>query len=166
MSIDDIISKVIKNEVLPGSTDGSPTNDPADLGGRTQFGISEKANPEAWLDNKVTEEEAREIYKRKYVFGPKFDKILDTGLRAQLVDWGVNSGPAIAIQALQRILKVTVDGVLGPETFHALEQKNAILVNNALLKERILMLCRVVQKNPSQLKFLTGLVSRSLEFIA
>lgn len=161
MSIDTIIGDVIKRE--GGAT---ATNDPADPGGRTQFGISERANPGAWADGKVTEEEAREIYKKKYVFGPKFDKILDPGLQAHLIDWGVNSGPSIAIQALQRVLKVTVDGVLGKETFHALEQHNPILVNNAVLKERVLMLCRVVQKNPAQLKFLTGLVSRALEFIA
>ena len=53
-NIDRIIDNVIAAE--GGST---ATNDPADGGGRTQYGISERANPEAWADGKVTAEEAR-----------------------------------------------------------------------------------------------------------
>ena len=155
---DDIITEIIRKE-------GDPTNDPNDSGGRTQFGISETANPEAWADGHVTEAEAREIYERKYVIGPRFDQIPDVYLRAQLIDFGVNSGPAVAIMKLQEILHVTVDGWIGPETLGALTQVHPEAVNNELVKSRVMMICRIVQKNPSQLRYLLGWAKRALEFL-
>ena len=157
--IDTIIDGVLKRE-------GAATNDPQDGGGRTEFGISEAANPKAWADGKVTPEEARAIYTQKYVNHPGFNKIEDTHLQAQLIDFGVNSGPAIAIMRLQDILKVTVDGVLGPETLEALEKAQAWTdVNNLLVAARVRLIGRIVSKNPSQIKFLNGWLDRSLQFL-
>lgn len=141
------------------------TNDPLDAGGRTQFGISEKSNPAAWADGKVTEEEAREIYARKYIKGPGFDKILDTSLRAQLVDYGVNSGPAVAIMKLQAIVGTTVDGVLGPKTLAAIHMMHPEAVSTELVKARVRMICRIVKRDPSQIKWLGGWIDRALEFL-
>jgi lysozyme family protein len=157
-TIETIINDVIRRE-------GAATNDPADNGGRTEFGISEKANPEAWKDNKVTEAEAREIYLKKYVTGPGFDKITDKLLQAQLVDYGVNSGPYLAVMKLQEILHVDVDGVLGPQTLAAIQGITPSELNNLLVSARIKMIGKIVSKNPSQLKFLNGWLNRALEFI-
>ena len=164
MNTDDIITDVLKRE------DDEETNDPLDAGGRTKYGISEKANPEAWADGKVDEEEARRIYERKYVIGPGFDKVTDFQLRAQLVDFGVNSGPMIAIHKLQEVLQtadptVDVDYILGPQTLGAITQWHPEAINNALVKARVKMICRIVTKNPTQLKWLNGWVNRALEFI-
>ena len=153
----DIIGDVIRRE-------GGLNNDPADGGGRTDKGISEKAHPEAWKDGKVTEEEARAIYEMKYVTVPGFHKVTDERLRAQLVDFGVNSGPTVAIMHLQRILGVADDGVLGPVTLGVLNERMPFEVNLLLMGSRIKMIGRIVQKNPSQLKLLSGWLSRSLEF--
>jgi lysozyme family protein len=157
-TISDIIDDIIVRE-------GPPTNDPTDAGGRTAYGISERANPEAWADNKVTEAEAREIYLRKYVRWPRFDQITDSDLQAQLVDFGVNSGPMIATKKLQEIVGTDQDGVIGPATLTALSIMNVALVNNELVKSRLKMICRIVQKNPSQIKYLLGWVNRALEFL-
>ena len=157
--IDSIIDDVLKRE-------GPPTNDPTDTGGRTAFGISEKANPAAWADGKVTEAEARAIYERKYVDFPGFRGVEDKHLQAQLIDFGVHSGPAIAIMNLQAILKVTVDGVLGPKTLEALQKALPFEdVNNHLVAARIRLIGRIVSKNPSQVKFLNGWLDRSLQFL-
>lgn len=158
-NVDDIITDVLE---LEGSKE---TNDPRDTGGRTKYGISEKHNPEAWADNKVTEEEAREIYERKYVKGPGFDKIKDFQLRAQLVDFGVNSGPAVAIMRLQEILRVPADGILGPQTLTALDTIHPEEVNTLLAIKRALMIGRIVAKNVSQARFLVGWLDRALSFI-
>lgn len=144
--------------------EGAPTNDPTDRGGRTQFGISETSNPEAWQDGKVTEAEARAIYERKYLVGPGFDKIVFTPLREQLVDFGVTSGPQLAISNLQTTLGVNPDGILGPNTLSHIPQDTR-RVNNELVAARIRMIGRLVQKNPSQLKFLSGWLNRALEFL-
>ena len=157
-NIDGIIDDILKRE-------GGYVDNPADKGGRTNFGIAEASHPEAWADGKVTEAEARAIYINKYVKGPKFDLIPDQNLVAQLVDFGVNSGPGVAIQKLQTILGVTVDGVLGPETFKALEAADLKVINNKLTAERVKMIGRIVVRNKSQIVFLNGWLNRALEFL-
>ena len=157
----DIVDIIIANEIDPCD----PDKVTIDAGGRTQYGIAEKSNPEAWADNKVTEEEAREIYSRKYILGPGFDKVVDFHLRAQLVDFGVNSGPQMAIMKLQEILAVDVDGVLGPQTLGALNKAHPEAVSVQLVASRIRMICRIVKKNPADLKNLSGWVDRALEFL-
>ena len=158
MSIDKIISDVILRE-------GAPTNDPVDSGGRTAYGISEKSNPQAWADGKVTEEEAREIYLRKYVVGPGFDKISDPQLQTQLVDFGVTSGPQLAIMKLQECVGAEIDGILGPKTLNLIEGIYCPDVNNRLVAARVRMIGKIVVKNPTQLKFLNGWLNRALEFL-
>lgn len=158
MDVQTIISEVMARE-------GAPTNDPLDTGGRTKYGISETSNPEAWADGDVTSDEARTLYLKKYVEGPGFSKVSHPGIMAQLVDFGVNSGPGIAIRELQRILKVPDDGVLGPATLKAVQQADPRALNNALVAARVKLLCKICVKTPSQLKFLSGWVNRALEFL-
>lgn len=143
------------------------TNDPADAGGRTAWGVSERSNPEAWADGKVTEDEARQIYLKKYVFFPKFDRIPESHakLQEQLIDFGVNSGPQLAIMKLQRLLGLKEDGVLGPITLAAITAADPRELNNQLVAARVTMLTKVVQKSPGQLKWLGGWVQRSLDFL-
>lgn len=157
--LDRIIDDILRRE---GERE---TNDPLDPGGRTKYGIAERSNPTAWADNIVTEAEAREIYRQKYVVRPGFDRIPDARLRAQVVDFGVNSGPMIAIMKLQEILGVTVDGILGPITLHQLVQEHPAFINTELVKKRVQMLVRIVKKNPSQMKWLEGWINRALDFL-
>jgi lysozyme family protein len=157
----DIVDDVMRREDRTGS--GIVT---VDAGGRTQYGISERANPEAWIDGKVTEEEAREIYERKYVRAPKFDLIPDEQLRAHLVDFGVNSGPMIAIMKLQTIIGADVDGVIGPDTLGRLSQIPIEQVRTQLVVARLKLVGRVVTKDPrNQLKMLNGWIARACEFL-
>lgn len=157
LTINDIISNEIKLE-------GAPTNDPIDAGGKTAFGISKAANPKAWKNGPPSEAQARAIYQSKYVDQPGFNKITDPQLQAQLVDYGVNSGPMIAIQKLQAILGVPVDGVLGPATLVAIAA-STLPLNNLLVVARIRMISKLVQAKPSDLKYLSGWLNRSLEFL-
>lgn len=148
--------------------EGGYSNNPLDKGGRTDKGISEKANPEAWADGVVTDAEARAIYEQKYVKGPGFDKINDPKLREQLIDFGVNSGPMIAIKKLQELLHVPADGVLGPKTLSVLPNPLEYAsrdLNNALVGARIRMIGKIVTNVPSQLKYLNGWLNRALEFL-
>lgn len=146
--------------------EGAATNDSLDKGGRTQFGISETANPEAWSDGKVTEEEARAIYTQKYVKHPKFDQ-LPPLLQPLCVDWGVVSGPQLVIMTLQKLLHVVPDGILGTQTFTALKviPEGVLRLNNLLVAERIRQVGRIISKDPSQSKYVNGWLNRALEFL-
>ena len=145
--------------------EGGFSNDSTDLGGRTDKGISERAHPDAWSDNKITDEEARAIYEQKYLKHTRIDQIPDHHLRHHVADFAVNSGPFIAIQKLQIVLRVTVDGVIGPETLAAIQKVHPEAINNGLVAERVKLIGRIVVKNPSQLKFLNGWLERSLSFL-
>jgi len=156
----DLIDNIIKRE-----GGDKETNDPNDAGGRTKYGISERAHPEVWIDGIVTNEEARKIFEAKYIKGPGFNKIKHEALKEQLVDYGVLSGPGIAIKALQSLVGAETDGILGPDTLAKANAVEPVWLNNQLVSTRVRMIGRIVAKNPSQLKFLNGWLNRALEFL-
>ncbi len=157
--VDNIIDAILARE-------GPPTNDPLDKGGSTAYGISQRANPEAWKNGPPTEAQARAIYEARYFKGPGFDKVEDGRLQAQLTDFGVNSGPAVAVRKLQEILGVPGDGILGPDTLNVVNHEDARGLNNKLAVARVLMLARIVANNPLQVKFLVGWLARAAEWIS
>src|SRR5947208_2993731 len=76
------VTKVLKDE-------GGYTNDPADSGGKTNFGITQK---ETSIDVKtITMSQAKDIYKRKYWDVLGCDN-LPSGVDYSVFDYGVNSG--------------------------------------------------------------------------
>ena len=161
----DAINNQIIKEVIQREGGATATNDPSDAGGRTQYGISERSHPKAWLDSQVTLAEAIDVYHQKYLKGPGFDRITDPRLRSQLVDYGVNSGPGVAIQKLQSVLKVEIDGILGPKTLAVANAADPVLLGNKLALERVKMIGRIVNKNSGQAKFLNGWLDRALSFL-
>ena len=158
---DKTIDDVIKRE-----GGAKVTHDPADKGGRTQNGISERSNPEAWADGKVTDQEAREIYLKKYVVGPGFHRIPSShkATQTQLIDFFVTSGYE-ATKKLQEIVKVEVDGVFGSETLAAMLGVDDRTLNNLLMAARVRMAGRIVKRDPSQVRFLNGWLDRFLSFL-
>lgn len=135
MTAETIIDKVIKAE-------GSAfTNDPLDSGGPTKYGITQAALAaykgfavSAAEVSRLTEADAREIYRKRYIIDHGFLPVVELSdiLGAELVDTGVNMGPARAAMFLQRSLNalnlggkqfadVRVDGECGPATIEALQ---------------------------------------------
>jgi type VI secretion system secreted protein VgrG len=104
-------------------------------------------------------------YAQKYIQAPGFDQLAPSPLQTQLIDFGVNSGPAIAIQKLQEILGVATDGQLGPETLAALRTQELRVVNNKLVASRLRMIASLAAKRPNQVQSLQGWVNRALEFL-
>lgn len=126
MTIDDILADVLKAE-------GGYVNDPRDAGGETNFGITiavARANGYAGPMRDLPRATALAIYRRRYVAEPGFDRVLPIypAIAAELVDTGVNMGPAIAGRFLQRSLNalteaaLVVDGEIGPKSIDALAQ--------------------------------------------
>lgn len=166
MTDDEIIGQLLEHE---GS---AYTNMPGDHGGPTKYGITQKtleaARGHAVTPDDVaalTEAEAREIYRKRYIQAPGFDKITDPALRAVLVDWGVNSGPGVAVRGLQRILKTPVDGVIGPITLLALPHLDQRKLYLQVCAMRVRFYGMLVTHDPTQAKFAEGWADRIADFI-
>lgn len=171
---DQIVDAIIKAEDDPLHP-GAVTNDPSDSGGRTQYGISEHAHPEAWADGEVTIPEARSIYKTIYILKEHFDKIPDPWLKHQVVDFGVPAGEDTATRLLQQVLGTKVDGELGPKTLEKINNYPSgklfgvtvpgfVLLNLAFRDARIMHHASVAKRRPKDLRFLLGWLRRALEF--
>lgn len=134
--IDDIITGILQRE------GAAYTNDLKDSGGPTKYGITlgtlAKYRPRGSTvsDHDVaalTEQEARLIYTQLFVVEPGYSPVLkvSAAIAAELVDTGVNCGPARATMMLQQALNalnrngrdyadIPEDGACGAGTVSAL----------------------------------------------
>lgn len=115
------------------SREGGYVDHPADKGGPTRWGITERVARAYGYQGLMTDLPlyvARGIYASRYWEQPGFDKVSAVSplIAEELLDTGVNMGPATAGTFLQRALnvlqpkKLTVDGVIGPMTLHTLTE--------------------------------------------
>lgn len=160
MTASELIDAIIERE-------GGYVNHVADRGGATKFGIT-LATLSAWRSADCTADdmkalsvaEAREIYGAEYITRPGFDRIASEALRATLVDYGVHSGPRVAIRSLQRILKVAQDGNLGPQTEQAANLTDGRRLAIKVLAGRARHLGRIITDDPKQAAFAAGWMDR------
>lgn len=166
MTEDQIIDAIIQRE-------GGFVHDPVDLGGATNWGITQQALA-AWRKKPVTvedvrrltQEEARKIYREQYIARPGFQAICNPQLRALVVDCGVNHGPDDAVRFLQRSLGgLKVDGVLGPKTRTAIEAADPVRLYARVCGERMRHYGRLIQRDPNQHKFAAGWADRVADFL-
>ena len=164
MTIDHILDDLIRRE-------GGYVHDPVDRGGPTHYGITQRTL-RAWRGQPVTaadvrqltRDEARAIYQRRYVDAPGCATLPDP-LRAQVIDDAVTSGPRQAIRDLQRAIGgIRVDGRLGPQTRAALTRRGVAVVHAQLIQVRAARIGRLVQRAPTQARFLTGWLARITAF--
>lgn len=129
MNLTDTINALIGRE-------GGYTNNPADKGGETIWGITAavaRAFGYVGPMASMTREQAAQIYVDRYWKQPGFDNVakLNEAIAEELLDTGVNMGTATAGKFLQRALNVlnqeakafpdvTVDGGIGKLTLAAL----------------------------------------------
>ncbi len=154
---DEIIEGVLKHE-------GGYVNDPKDLGGETNFGITKRFYPDVDIKN-LTEEGAKEIYKKDYWDKNKVDDLPDD-LKHIYFDMCVNQGRGTAVKVLQRAIngkggKLTVDGGFGPGTKAALAKHTPEV--DRVRCYRLKHYYDLVNKKPEQEKFLFGWYRRALE---
>lgn len=172
MDVTSLIDDVIDRE-------GGYVDHPADRGGPTRYGITHAvASAEGYTGalRELPRDLATAIYRRRYWLAPAFDRVAlrTPALAAELLDTGVNMGPAVAAGFLQRVLNalnreqrdwadLAVDGNIGARTLHALDRLLAtrgpaaatVLVRavNALQGERYL---RLAETRPANEAFLYG----------
>lgn len=134
--LDDVIDGILRRE-------GGFVDHPADRGGPTNWGITQ-ATLARWRRRPVTVQEvreltageAREIYRHRYIVGPRFGNVTNQDLRELVVDCGVNHGPNRAARWLQQAAGVHVDGIVGPQTLHAVNHGDARMLYRRVLAIR------------------------------
>lgn len=152
--------------------EGGYVNDPLDKGGKTKYGISQKAFPNTNIKS-LTLEQAKGIYYKHYWSHPRMnlDLLPDYAVALELFDTGVNMGTGIARRILQEALNLLnrngknfkdlqVDGIIGAKTFAAYQQvdkKTLLKVLNGLQFMRYVEICLA---NPEQEHFFNGWMQR------
>ena len=154
-TFDEIIEHVLKHE-------GGYVNDPTDLGGETNYGITKRFYPDVDIKN-LTKEQAKEIYKRDYWDKNRVDELPEQ-LRHIFFDMCVNQGRGTAVIVLQRAAnakgaKLKVDGGMGPATLKAVQN----VEHDRVKSYRVLHYANLVINKPEQEKFWYGWFKRALE---
>jgi lysozyme family protein len=111
--------------------EGGYSDNPADPGGPTNFGVTlatlraYEGDPNLTADDvkKLMPAVAKEIYRTAY-WNRMQCGALPAGLDLEVFDFGVNSGPAESVKTLQGLVGVTQDGSVGPITLAAVGQFN------------------------------------------
>jgi len=181
--IDDQIDAVIGRE-------GGYSNNPADRGGATMWGITEQvARAYGYAGDMASLRRATavEIYRKRYWTGVGFDAVAAVvpAVAAEMFDCGVNMGPAVAGTFLQRALNVlnrqgvdypdvVADGAVGALTIAALkayrlrrpDAEGAAVLLWVIRALRATRYIDIAERNPTQEAFEYGWIARQVRMAA
>ena len=133
-----------------------------DKGGATKYGISQTAYPTIDIRN-LTEQQARDIYKRDY-----WDRIRGDDIHSQLIaenifDTAVNMGTRTACRLVQITLNIQpVDGVIGSESLAVINQQDEKIFIAHFTLAKIARYAKICMNDKTQSKFLLGWINRAL----
>lgn len=129
--------------------EGGFVNNPRDPGGATNKGVTIASfrayvKPKGTVEDlkKITNEQVATVYYRHYWAAVNAHD-LPSGLDYSVFDLAVNSGPARAAKMLQKVLGVTQDGRIGPNTIKAAEAEPTGVLIDRLNDERLAFLKRI-----------------------
>ncbi len=150
--------------------EGGFVNDPYDKGGATNAGVTiatyrayrkQKGYATTSVDDLkgMTSVEWQEIFKTLY-----WDRWRADGIRSQsvadiLVDWVWASG-VWGIKIPQRLLGVTVDGVVGPVTLETLNRLEARKIFDTIKSARVQFIDDICRRTPTNERFRRGWMNR------
>lgn len=163
------------------AVEGGYVNDPDDLGGETNYGITiavARANGYFGDMKDLTKERAKNIYLSNYVYRPNFDQVLEQSkaVGTKLIDAGVNVGTYRPVCWLQDSInalnanyadvpQINVDCYIGKQTmsaYTALVQKRGAVKSCELLLKLIDARQTQHYLNLKQHKFTVGWVDHRI----
>lgn len=150
--------------------EGGFVNDPDDLGGATNRGVTlatyiqyckKKGYPVPTVDRlkNLSEREWAEILRTMYWDSWKADQIVNQSVANILVDWVWASG-VHGIKRPQKILGVSVDGIVGSRTLAAVNARDAKELFYAIKADRIKFIDEICKARPANEKFRRGWMNR------
>ena len=111
--------QAIANAII--EREGGLSDHPADPGGLTKWGISQRVYPHLDIAS-LTRAQAQALYVKDYIRAYKLHELSNVQNAEILADAFVNGFP---LRRLQRLLRVTPDGVIGPQTLQAMDAASA-----------------------------------------
>ena len=152
--------------------EGGFVNDPADLGGATNMGVTIGAWKSCGYDKDgdgdidvddlrllTREDVVNRVLKPHYWDRWKADDIKSQSVANILVDWVWASG-AHGIKIPQRLLGVSVDGIVGPKTLAAVNARNPRELFDMIKTARFDFIEDICRKRPANNKFKRGWMNR------
>ena len=147
--------------------EGGYVNDPDDLGGATNKGITfktyklyrrRKGLPQPTIEElkALTDKEFTEILKTMYWDACRADGIISQSVANAIVDWAWHSGTITAIKEVQRVLGVKDDGVIGNITLSAINSWSPLPLFGQIKQARIAYIERICTSRPANNKFRKG----------
>ena len=149
--------------------EGGWVDDPDDPGGATMMGVTLKTYRYYFGQHK-TKDDLRNITDGEWTFiMKKFwdrcqgDRIRNQSVAEILVDWHVHSGYN-AIKAVQRRFGLKADGIVGKQTFAALDRGDAKFVFDSIREARIGYYNKLFDTGKSHPKYRKGWMRRVNNF--
>jgi lysozyme family protein len=142
------------------------TDDPSDRGGATKYGISQRAYPDVDIRN-LTEQQAREIYKRDYWDRIRSDDIQSQEIAEHIFDTCVNMGVKTGSRMTQAVLGIDpADGIIGSESLAVINKADPMWFVSTFTIAKIARYAHICNRDRSQSKYLLGWVNRALGGVA
>ena len=150
--------------------EGGFVNDPADLGGATNKGVTigtftqfckskDRPAPSVQDLKNISDSDWKEIIKSLYWDRWKADDIKSQSVANILVDWVWASG-VHGIKRPQRILGVTADGLVGSKTITALNALDAATAFKMIKEDRVKFIDEICKARPANERFRKGWLNR------
>ena len=154
------------------SWEGGYVNDPHDKGGATNKGVTiatwRKVGYDKDGDGDIDVDDLKQLTEADVlnrVLKPHYwdrwqaDRISSQPVANILVDWVWGSG-ANGIKIPQRLLGLKQDGIVGPVTLSAINKADPLVLFNTIKVEREAFLWRIVDRDPTQKRFIKGWLNR------
>lgn len=154
--------------------EGGFVNNPADPGGKTNFGITQRfvdglvqqGKLEEFDVTYMTVDQATSIYQTYWWNAYGYGNIADQSVATKVFDESVNIGPARMHKFVQQAccnlgVAVTVDGQLGPHTYAAVNSIDPTEMRAQLVSELVTFYNNLAQQNPKLQMFLKGWLARA-----
>ena len=150
--------------------EGGFVNDPDDLGGATNMGVTigtyeaycrKKGYPRPTIERlkNLTKEEWAEIFKTLYWDRWKADGINSQAVANIIVDWVWASG-VHGIKRPQKLLAVAADGLVGPKTIAAINAADPRKLFDAIKADRTKFIDEICKARPKNEKYRKGWMNR------
>jgi lysozyme family protein len=136
-----------------------------DSGGKTKYGISQKAFPELDIAN-LSIEQAANIYRNNYWFPIDGPEIQSQLIANKLLDMAVNMGVRAATMLCQKACgdagyPTTADGRFGTLTLLSVNECDEVTLLDALRSRSKDHYCQIAVANPDEAKYLNGWLKRA-----